>query len=210
MSSNGGLGIPQPNLMPALQSQAKRTPSHQWYLSRLIHAATLAVTLVVWFWLIFTFPDLWSNPSTRFSTVCNGATVYGLLVTIVELLRTQSAAALAAESAEGATVAVNNLNAVKEISECQMLIDVALTGIERDGAVNPSHLVKITRIYGAEFQNELADDGSVHRKNIAYLESYSSASAKVRASGATQLNGRLISMSEHLAASASNKTTGIR
>lgn len=175
---------------------------------RTIHVFTGVGILVIGLPLALIFqPALSSDVPTTFSTVTGFATLYGLIFTVVEVVRAKDAASKAEHAAKQAHDAVALLYDIRDGSECLSLIEAALSGIDREGTVQLALLARILKIYSATFCEEQKDDASPHRQNVAMMESYS-AFPKPRALDKGKLKSTLMSMTGHLSATASIRVQG--
>lgn len=166
--------------------------------------AVLAVGLVL---SLLVFPSLLKDVPATFATITGFATLYGLIFTVIEVVRTKAAASEAADAADEARRAVASLYDIRDGSECLSLIETALSGIEREGTVQLALLARIVKLYSATFHEEQKDDGSPQRQAVAMVESYSLL-AKPKSAPTGRLKGALMSMTTHLSSTGSSKVLG--
>lgn len=142
------------------------------FVSRHVHVLTALVTLIAAFLTVTSIPTLWKDAASRFGTACNWATIYGLIFTVIEIVRAKNAANLVERASR---LAVNELTTkyiLQEISECRSLIGTSIDSADRDGSVSVSTLAHISQLYRAEFRDEVLKPDSEHRGNVNLIDSY--------------------------------------
>lgn len=140
--------------------------------SRLWHLLSLLIILLIAGAAINISVDLWKDNVSKLGTIGFFVTLYGLIFTIIEVLRLNSVSAETNAVAEKVYTAVTGLISIKEITECQGKIESALGSLDEGVCIPSVTMFNIIKIYSTVFHLELKNDQSVHRKNKAQLESY--------------------------------------
>lgn len=140
--------------------------------SRWWHFLSLLIVTVSGFMAITFSPDLWQDDLAKLGSVGFFVTLYGLLFTIVEVLRLNSLTQATSAVADKVYNVITNLSSIKEITECQAKIESALTSLDEGAFIPSTTMLSIVKTYSAIFYLEMKDDQSVYRKNSGLLESY--------------------------------------
>ncbi|MFC3308078.1 hypothetical protein [Blastomonas aquatica] len=166
---------------------------------RNIHVVVGLIALIAAIALLIFIPDLSKDYAAVFATLTGVATLYGVLFTIIEVLRTKAAADLAAAAAKDATSRVRAMYASRDAAECQACIESALRIVDEGGVVPLSVLSRISKIYAGEFADQYEIHASDVRQRILLIESYGAMPPKAR-TNSTKIKTTLVAMNGHLAA----------
>ncbi len=140
--------------------------------SRSVHVLTGLAACVLFLASIWFWPSLMDGAGQAFGTVGLFLTAYGVLFSVIEVLRTQSATLAAGRAAErGATLARSPFD-MRDVSECATTIEAALYALQHDGSPQSQPLSRIIRLYTAIFQERYDDDKSIERLRIGILQSH--------------------------------------
>ncbi len=123
------------------------------------HILVFAVVFLIATIMIWVLKDLRNSISSWFGSVGFFVTLYGVIFTIVEVLRVKDANEIADRRVEVALANINNLNGQKEIVECQALIEKI---IDKKRIANSTELNQIIKIYTLCFGNEIGNADSNH------------------------------------------------
>jgi len=140
--------------------------------SRWVHIATLAVTVILFLAVSFAWPDLVSDPIKTFGTGGFFLTAFGLLFSIVEVMRTQSAALAAKEAARRAGDLARTPYNMRDVSECMTVIESVTHALNHGGSPRQQPLSRIIKLYTAVFQRTYADDTSPQRISLGVVQTY--------------------------------------
>lgn len=146
--------------------------------SKNAHLYTFFLIFLAAYFLVYLFPDIWNSNVTKFATIGFFITFYGVVFTIVEVIRTKSATQLVSDESGKILRKVDNLAGLRLLNECQAAIDLAIRVIDNRGKIPLSMLTTILKIYTEHFHKELEDPKSTHRRNSAMLQSFAEASPK--------------------------------
>jgi hypothetical protein len=177
--------------------------------SKSVHLVVALVTIILGGGFIAFVPDLRKDVVTNLGTIGFFVGVYGVVFTIIEVIRAKSAADEAAVEAKKAAGAVRTLYGIKNLSECQSMIGFALDNIEKDGFASLSALAQIIKLYSAEFSKQYGDAGSNCRQNVALVQSYVSFHTPRTPAPTNRLKDALVAMVAELSVSGSEKTQEI-
>ena len=137
-----------------------------------MHLIALLATIILAAISAFGIPDLWKDPVSAFATVGGFLTFYGVVFAAVETARARSAATLAKNAAEKASIITAGLYNLKNIVECQTAIKVAIQDMDRDGWASSSSLSRILELYTAEFHELYVDANAPQRVAVGALQSH--------------------------------------
>ena len=158
--------------------------------------ATIAAAVgVAAFWFV---PELRKDVPTTFGTATGIATLYGVVFAVVEVVRTRNAASLAYDAAKKVKLQFENLYGIKQLSDCQAAVDLAIASLDRGEHVPLPMLIQITKSYSLHFHAEMSDPGSEHRRNSAVLESYSAIPKGAKSGSQAKLRVALLSITRNL------------
>lgn len=139
---------------------------------RSIHVGTALLTILLCVISSGIWPDLFKDKPTSFSTVGFFITIYGVVFTIIEVLRAKAMAEVAAETAVRTAKRVETLYDVRNLAECQTLIENALDQLHEERTLSSSALSRIVKLYAAEFSTTYAQTTSRHRQHIGMVNSF--------------------------------------
>jgi hypothetical protein len=151
-------------------------------------------------------PELWDSKLLTFGSVGGFLTFYGVIFSVVETMRSRSAAQEAKIAAQNAQNQTAKLFSIRDISECQYCIQIALSDLDDVGWVQTSSLSRILKLYTAEFHGDYEEIGSAHREAIGSLRSHAaSASGPLGKLTLKRLKNTLLGMLAELTAKGSKK-----
>jgi len=140
--------------------------------SRIIHILSFFLTIILSSALLHSYPNLIKDDVTSFSTIGGIVTIYGVIFTIIEVIRARNAAVLAESESKKVYLRLTTTYDLKDITKCQIAIELALTSIEKNETIPASTLSNIVNVYSHIFHNEIENDDSPRRKNRTILCSY--------------------------------------
>jgi hypothetical protein len=141
--------------------------------SKYIHFFTFMAFALGGLLLKYEVPTLVRDPPTTVGTVGTLVTIYGVVFAIIELIRMRTATKQAVEAARKVFDSFATLVTAREITECQVGIQIAVDALDECRAIPSSLIVQIVKLYSQVFHKELADETSLHRRNRSTIESYS-------------------------------------
>lgn len=143
--------------------------------------------------------DLYDGLPKTLGSISIFLTIYAVIIALIELARTRSAAELAEQKVSEVVRVVEDLMTAREITECQIAVESAIEGITRNEDISARYVVKIIRLYTQVFPDAMNDDKSEHRKNRSILQSYRFADhAQENGSVPVKTQRALMSISGHL------------
>jgi hypothetical protein len=140
--------------------------------SRWVHAITGAATIICFFVTTTFWSSLLDGAVQAFGTIGLFITAYGVLFSIIEVLRTQSATVEAAKAARRAAARARTPYDMRDVSECMTAIETTLYAVQHGGAPRSQPLSRIIRLYTAVFEDRYANDKSPERVRIGIVHSY--------------------------------------
>lgn len=152
--------------------QTANTPALSVTPSRWVHIATFAVTVISFLTISLKWPALISSPIQTFGTGGFFLTAFGLLFSIVEVMRTQSAALAAKEAARRAGDLARTPYNMRDVSECMTVIESVTHALNHGGSPRQQPLSRIIKLYTAVFQSAYADDSSPQRRRLGIIQTY--------------------------------------
>lgn len=140
--------------------------------SRWVHVITGLVTVACFLVSVLTWRDLLKDAVQSFGTVGLFLTAYGVLFSVVEVLRTQSATLAAGEAAERAANLARSPYDMRDVAECATTIETSIYAMQHGGVPRSQPLSRIIRLYTAIFDDRYDDDRSVERMRIGVVQSH--------------------------------------
>lgn len=174
---------------------------------RILHVGTFIVTLLLCILTIRHYPTLNESRLIEFSIVSGYLTLYGVMVAIIEVIKTKSAAEEANKRAAAVFKKMDDLYGLRDITTCLSAIEMAIDSVNRGEHISASSLMTISKVYCSVFHEEIANENSEHRKNNSLLNSFSHAAESSSIRNKTKLKKTLLSMSSQLAHVAGQKTS---
>jgi hypothetical protein len=141
---------------------------------RFTHLRSAVETAVLALLVVCKWPELRKDVATSFSTAGFFVALYGIIFTITEVLRTKSAAELAVHAARETAQRIEALYIARDATECLSLIEGALSHLSDFGHISPAVLVRINKLYSAEFLTGGLPASSPHRTRLSILTSFAS------------------------------------
>lgn len=174
-------------------------------LGRAVHAFTASLTLLGAYWLVSGYPELTRDIPAKFATWTGLATLYGVAFAVIETFRAKSAARYASERADRAAKQVHAAYGIRDLTECQNFIETALQVVEEQNRFPLATLVRIGKLYTAEFADEYEIETSEVRMRVAMLESYALQHRPNRPGPPHKVKEALMAMAIQLSASATKR-----
>ncbi|MBB6503721.1 hypothetical protein F4693_000676 [Sphingomonas endophytica] len=140
--------------------------------NRGVHIVTFAATVISFLAVSLGWPELVGNPIQAFGTGGFFLTAFGLLFSIVEVMRAQSAALAAKEAARRAGNLARTPYNMRDVSECMTVIESVTHALNHGGSPRQQPLSRVIKLYTAVFQSAYADDGSLQRIRLGVVQTY--------------------------------------
>lgn len=177
--------------------------------NRMLHVVSLVAVLLTAALSCAFAPELWTGRISAFSTFSGFATIYGVIFTVIEVMRARSASEMAKNAASSAHNAVLSVIDVKTLGECKVYISNSLIDLERDGWASTSVLARIIELYTAQFYAVYDIPDSPQRMAVAALQSHAaSASGPLSGRSLTRLKKTLTTMLIHVTSASGEKLSG--
>lgn len=128
--------------------------------------------LVAFLATALTWPPLVAGAVQSFGTVGLFLTAYGVLFSVIEVLRTQSLTLEVGRAADRAARTARGPYDMRDVSECATTIESTLHALQHDGTPRSQPLSRIVRLYTAIFQERYCDDQSSERIRIGIVQSH--------------------------------------
>jgi hypothetical protein len=181
----------------------------QWMLGndKYLHFLTAILVFIIGGISIWAEPKLIADAPAKLGTLSAFLTAYGLIFTIIELVRTKNATLLAKEESTRVYRSIANILLAKDIEACKQLIRIASDACGRGQAVPAMVIIQIIETYSKAFHDRVSAQDSEYSKNIEILGLYKfsvSVGVVASAKGVTRTKPNktfqaLASMANHLA-----------
>lgn len=146
----------------------------QWMLGndKYLHILTAVLVCIVGGISMWAEPKLIVDPPAKLGTLSAFLTAYGLIFTIIELLRTKNAALLAKEESKRVYKSMANILLAKDIEACKHLIRIASDACGRGEVVPAMIIIQIIEVYSKAFHDRVSALDSEYSKNVEILGLY--------------------------------------
>lgn len=140
--------------------------------SRWVHVITALVTLVIFLGCIYHWEKLRSDASQTFGTVGLFLTAYGVLFSIIEVLRTQTFAIAAGREASRAANLARSPYDMRDAADCATMIEATIFALQNGGEPKTQPLPRIIRLYSAIFESQYRVDNSPERLRVGVVHTH--------------------------------------
>ena len=143
-------------------------------------------------------PELINDTKSAFAYVAGFISLYGLALAIGEAHKAKSAAERALWEAKAVSTKLNSMYSLRDAAECQTCIENAMRIVDEEGTIPLAILMRISKLYAAEFAAGATCKGSVEHGHLLMIESYGALPQQRRARSA-KIKSTLIGMGTRLA-----------